>query len=1858
MRAGADGAPPETALYCWGAGAQRYAQIAAVLDDGAPAPRAPAAALFAVSRRSAVAAGGDHLASEPAPPEGARADAALRRGAVITVGAAEDHVFAATRHRILAWHKDAYQSDTLKWLRGAIVLQIACGDAFALARTDHLEVFAWGTWRGIRSNSLLEPGGARRVDGLVGVAVSCVAAGPAHAVAVSRGGGAFSWGGNEALQCGTRRTENFLWRPTAVCRSALVAGETFAASGASCGARHTLLPTTRGRVVACGDNGAKQCGGAGAVVHPPAAVDGVDDAVATAGGDEHSAVVRRDGSVVELRSGAHAAPHALVFGPGRCFATGVAAAGEVTFVLAAPTGGGAEVHEADDFELCLEVGDFDCLVRLRRVFESPSALAAAFMAPGGRPRGDLDGDDDAASLLSDSGSDVGSGSGADSDAAPAAVAAAGARSGGGAPAALLFEPREPWGLDGAAAGGARLAAPRSARSAALYVTAAARREAYFDARAVEDPGPRLVTQQAAILASIVRANVGARAVAERAARQQGNGPARPSEGQAERAAAAARTAAADGRRRRAAARARLRIEWDAASGDGPPPLVDFDGDSADDASMDADSMPELEETTDGGLDDSMPDLEELDDDLPDLEEDAPEARDAREARDHAPTEATPLVAPLRFTWPTLSSSASASSAETAQLAAAETVLGRSRSFDESIDDSMDEDVDEDCEFDDDDDEEDCYGDFDEDPRFIPEASSSSSSSEGDEEAAAAPAPRGAVPEDRLTDVLLGAAASAASGIEASLRAAAAAALGPVRSAVWPSFGFGLGAAPDAAAAAAGDDFDAVDLHAVELGRRRRGGGAVSRSFADVDDDADSSDDGSMPGLSPSSTTSERSRGSVAGLDPASPGGETAGRVGYSSGSSDRFGESAGAGVGYSSRRAVAARRHAGALPQLDSLESFSQGDLLVAGFEDDGDSPRAFDEDEDSLPALASASSTSSGEDDDEDDDDDDTEYEDDDDGNDEAFSLRFAVAPGGVDVRFARTRAPAGDAAGGGAALARPRARLRGRQARWKALRRLDCGRLEAVLLKIEGAKGTPWGCAAIKVLAAACRTCAGALETHATVNAAEWDEDVARCLVVLWASATLCDGTHVAPLLARHANAVEALVADAPPFAGAALGAGRGRTAVARIWRRSSVARCLSFAVGDCSSLRRRLREALAPLVYDAVEAASRDRVLPCGDGVDALQHAPRAAAHHHHRAGPDARAHAALTQRLVTLAHDAQRPGPAARVAAAAAGRRRASGSEALAVGYSAAAALELLHTVARCCGAGRDELDSFCLDCFDHLSGAAPRSKRLPPRDRFVWPEPEDDSDDDAPARPGGAPKGETAAAAPIDNSPEAASAAAAAVAHAYDAAAAQRLWPLRLTGVRPGGEAHSRVVSATSFDEEDAFGDAFVDGVQYRDTVDDAVFAGRGPARSALSLDFARWRAAGAPSGHLLGPDRWYFSAFACLLPRSARRLLVSVDERDRNWLGRARSGAGAAATRIPPFVSLLSASDFRIAGAARPAAARRPTHVAGRARGAGDAIAEDMFAAAAAAFAAAAFGADDSDDDALDDDAPDDDAPGDDAPGDDAEAPGDAAPSDDAALDDVRDWPAPALALASAGDLAPASYHHLLTAPRLSGRGHVEIDVAAASWPELLADLAPVRAAAPPPPPDVPPEAPPGAPRPLVLRHDAIVHRALLERRFGAAAETAVIEAATGFYLGAPLGEPAAAPVAAADGPAADGAGPTAADAVPRDVSADDASREVGGAAAAPVGAVPHLETLWAAPALRPADSARPAEVRPAASLELTLEEFLDEYTRRHQALLDDGAPAALPAAEAGAVPFAARRRRARRRSGARPASCCGTWWS
>ena len=188
------------------------------------------------------------------------------------------------------------------WLALALLtaLSLSIGASPAAAQTGG-EVLAWGD-NDVGQLGTGSIGGSSDVPVPsvlpAGVAVTSVAGGQAHSLALTSAGGVLAWGGNASGQLGTGNNQN-----SGVPTSVQIPSGTFITAIAA-GDNHSLALTSTGGLLAWGDNGAGQLGNP-MVAGPPSTNVPVDvvlpqgvTVTAIAAGGEHSLAVTSTGGAL------------------------------------------------------------------------------------------------------------------------------------------------------------------------------------------------------------------------------------------------------------------------------------------------------------------------------------------------------------------------------------------------------------------------------------------------------------------------------------------------------------------------------------------------------------------------------------------------------------------------------------------------------------------------------------------------------------------------------------------------------------------------------------------------------------------------------------------------------------------------------------------------------------------------------------------------------------------------------------------------------------------------------------------------------------------------------------------------------------------------------------------------------------------------------------------------------------------------------------------------------------------------------------------------------------------------------------------------------------------------------------------------------------------------------------------------------------------------------------------------------------------------------------------------------------------------------------------------------------------------
>lgn len=170
------------------------------------------------------------------------------------------------------------------------IVAIRSGSHFSMALRFDGKVFAWGRNQfgqlGMANGGLINQGFAQEVQYLDNVVA--LAAGGAHAVAITSDGSAYGWGSNSDGQLGC---------DPALCGGDLINpfnGASFVSVAA--GTLHTLLQRSDGSVYGCGDNMYGQLGtGNNADQWDIVPVNGLSNAIRIAAGGHHSLAMTSDG---------------------------------------------------------------------------------------------------------------------------------------------------------------------------------------------------------------------------------------------------------------------------------------------------------------------------------------------------------------------------------------------------------------------------------------------------------------------------------------------------------------------------------------------------------------------------------------------------------------------------------------------------------------------------------------------------------------------------------------------------------------------------------------------------------------------------------------------------------------------------------------------------------------------------------------------------------------------------------------------------------------------------------------------------------------------------------------------------------------------------------------------------------------------------------------------------------------------------------------------------------------------------------------------------------------------------------------------------------------------------------------------------------------------------------------------------------------------------------------------------------------------------------------------------------------------------------------------------------------------------
>ncbi|XP_054543881.1 probable E3 ubiquitin-protein ligase HERC6 [Talpa occidentalis] len=158
------------------------------------------------------------------------------------------------------------------------IIQVSCGHYHCLALSEDGQVFSWGNNNyGQLGLGKVSPPQAKpkRVESLLGIPMTQVAAGGNHSFALSVSGTSFGWGWNKAGQL--NGNESPVQSPKTLLIDAL---KNLCVTYISCGHEHTAVLTQKGRMFTFGDNSYGQLGrSCTAEKRGPQPVEGIDGLV-------------------------------------------------------------------------------------------------------------------------------------------------------------------------------------------------------------------------------------------------------------------------------------------------------------------------------------------------------------------------------------------------------------------------------------------------------------------------------------------------------------------------------------------------------------------------------------------------------------------------------------------------------------------------------------------------------------------------------------------------------------------------------------------------------------------------------------------------------------------------------------------------------------------------------------------------------------------------------------------------------------------------------------------------------------------------------------------------------------------------------------------------------------------------------------------------------------------------------------------------------------------------------------------------------------------------------------------------------------------------------------------------------------------------------------------------------------------------------------------------------------------------------------------------------------------------------------------------------------------------------------------
>ncbi len=223
---------------------------------------------------------------------------------VISVSAGQDHSLALREDgTVWGWGRDYYGQlgigssgdyrNAPEWISSlSAITAISAGNYFSVARKNDGTVWTWGynSFGQLGDNSTTQSLVPKQVSGLSGIIA--IAAGGSHTVALKDDGTVWAWGANSTGQLGDGTVAD-KWQPVQV--EGLTGVIAISALN-----YHTMALKSDGTVWGWGSNSFGELGNGTTSTGPnslPVQATGVNGAIAIAAGDEHSVVLKNDGTV-------------------------------------------------------------------------------------------------------------------------------------------------------------------------------------------------------------------------------------------------------------------------------------------------------------------------------------------------------------------------------------------------------------------------------------------------------------------------------------------------------------------------------------------------------------------------------------------------------------------------------------------------------------------------------------------------------------------------------------------------------------------------------------------------------------------------------------------------------------------------------------------------------------------------------------------------------------------------------------------------------------------------------------------------------------------------------------------------------------------------------------------------------------------------------------------------------------------------------------------------------------------------------------------------------------------------------------------------------------------------------------------------------------------------------------------------------------------------------------------------------------------------------------------------------------------------------------------------------------------------